>query len=100
MPNRLRPLDDRVIVKPNEAEEITPGGIVLPDNAKEKPFRGIVMAIGPGRLLDNGSRSDMSVKPGDEVIYTRYGAADVELDGQSVKILSESDILAVVGEKS
>jgi chaperonin GroES len=92
----LRPLDDRVVVQPNEAEETTAGGIVLPDSAKEKPLRGTVVAIGPGKLLDSGNRGEMSVDKGDTVIYGRYGGSDVEVDGQEMKILRESDILAKV----
>jgi chaperonin GroES len=92
----LRPLDDRVVVQPNQAEETTAGGIVLPDSAKEKPLRGTVVAIGPGKLLDSGNRGEMSVGNGDTVIYGRYGGSDVEVDGQEMKILRESDILAKV----
>jgi chaperonin GroES len=84
------------VVQPNEAEETTAGGIVLPDSAKEKPLRGTVVAIGPGKLLDSGNRGEMSVDKGDTVIYGRYGGSDVEVDGQEMKILRESDILARV----
>ncbi len=93
---KLRPLDDRVVVKPQEAEETTAGGIVLPDTAKEKPQRGTVVAVGPGRLLDSGKRGELSVSVGDEVIYGKYGGSDIEVDGQEVKILRESDILAKI----
>jgi len=93
---KLRPLDDRVVVEPKEAEEMTAGGIVLPDTAKEKPQRGSVLAIGPGKLLDNGQRSQLSVAVGDEVIYGKYSGSDIEVDGRDVKILRESDILAKV----
>ena len=92
----LRPLDDRVVVEPSEAEETTAGGIVLPDTAKEKPQRGKVIATGPGRLLDSGSRGDLSVAVGDEVIFGKYAGADFEVNDASVKILRESDILAKV----
>ena len=92
----VRPLDDRVLVKQNEAEERTAGGIVLPDTAKEKPQRGTVLAIGPGKLLDSGERSPLSVAVGDEVIYGKYSGSEIELDGREVKILRESDILAKV----
>jgi chaperonin GroES len=92
----LRPLDDRVVVEPVEAEERTAGGIVLPDTAKEKPQRGTVLAVGPGRLLDSGERGELSVQIGDEVIYGKYAGSDVEVDGREVKILRESDILAKV----
>lgn len=90
----LRPLDDRVIVQPNEAEQTTAGGIVLPDSAREKPQRGTVVAVGPGRLLDSGKRGELSVAVGDVVIYGKYGGSEIEVDGQELKILRESDILA------
>jgi len=93
---KLRPLDDRVVVEPMEAEEITAGGIVLPDSAKEKPQRGTVLAVGAGKLLDNGERTKMSVAVGDEVIYGKYSGSEVEVDGREVKILREGDILAKV----
>ena len=92
----LRPLDDRIVVEPMEAEEVTAGGIVLPDSAQEKPQRGIVVAVGPGKLLDSGERGELSVAVGDEVIYGKYSASDIEVDGRDVKILRESDILAKV----
>jgi chaperonin GroES len=92
----LRPLDDRVVVQPSEAEETTSGGIVLPDSAKEKPQRGTVVAVGPGKLLDSGNRGELSVVVGDTVIYGKYGGSDVEVEGQEMKILRESDILAKV----
>jgi chaperonin GroES len=93
---KVRPLDDRVIVAPQDAEEVTSGGIVLPDTAQEKPQRGSVVAVGPGRLLDSGERGELSVKQGDEVIYGKYGGSDIEVDGDEYKILRESDILAKV----
>ncbi len=93
---KLRPLDDRVVVEPKEADEVTAGGIVLPDTAKEKPQRGSVLAIGPGKLLDSGERGTLSVGIGDEVIYGKYSGSEIELDGREVKILRETDILAKV----
>jgi chaperonin GroES len=93
---RLRPLDDRVVVEPQEAEERTAGGIVLPDTAKEKPQRGKVISIGPGKLLDNGHRGELSVGIGDVVIYGKYSGTEIEVAGKEVKILRESDILAKV----
>jgi chaperonin GroES len=93
---KLRPLDDRVVVETLEAEEITAGGIVLPDAAQEKPQRGKVIAVGPGKLLDSGSRGELSVDVGDEVIFGKYGGSDVEVDGEEYKILRETDILAKV----
>ena len=92
----LKPLDERVVVEPVEAEEVTAGGIVLPDSAKEKPQRGTVLAVGPGKLMDNGQRGELSVAVGDEVIYGKYSGTDIEIDGRDVKILRESDILAKV----
>ncbi len=92
----LKPLDDRIVVEPVEAEQVTAGGIVLPDTAKEKPQRGTVLAVGPGKLLDSGSRSEMSVAVGDEVIYGKYSGSEIEVDGREVKILRESDVLAKV----
>jgi len=93
---KIRPLDDRVVVQPLEAEEMTSGGIVLPDTAKERPQRGKVIAVGPGKLLDNGQRGELSVAVGDEVIFGKYGGNDLEIDGDDVKVLRESDILAKV----
>jgi chaperonin GroES len=94
--SKIRPLDDRVVVEPVESEERTAGGIVLPDSAKEKPQRGRVVAVGPGKLLDSGKRGELSVNVGDEVIYGKYGGTDIELNGDEIKILRESDILAKV----
>lgn len=93
---QLNPLDDRVVVEPVSAEETTAGGIVLPDAAQEKPQRGIVKAVGPGRLLESGDRCAVSVKEGDEVLFGKYGGNEVEIDGTEYKILRESDILAKI----
>ena len=93
---KIRPLDDRIVVEPLSAEETTAGGIVLPDAAQEKPQRGTAIAVGPGKLLDSGSRGELSVSVGDEVIYGKYGGSDIEVDGEEVKILRESDVLAKV----
>jgi chaperonin GroES len=95
---QIRPLDDRVVVEPLEAEEKTAGGILLPDTAKQKPQRGRVLAVGPGKLNDSGVRATLSVQKGDEVIYGRYSGSDVEVDGRDVKIMRESDILAKVSK--
>ncbi len=92
----LKPLDDRVLVEQSKAEDVTAGGIVLPDTAKEKPQRGKVIAVGPGKLLDSGERGKLSVAVGDEVIYGKYSGSDVEVDGRDVKILRETDILAKI----
>jgi chaperonin GroES len=93
---KLRPLDDRIVIKQSEAEEKTAGGIILPDTAKEKPQIGTVVAIGPGKVLDDGTRAKMSVKDKDEVIYAKYIGSDVEIDGEKYVILRESDVLGIV----
>lgn len=93
---KVNPLDDRIVVRPSEAEETTAGGIVLPDAAKEKPQRGTVVAVGPGRLLESGERAAISVEVGDQVLFGKYGGTDIEIDGEEVKILRESDILAKI----
>ena len=95
---KVRPLDDRVVVEPLEAEEKTAGGILLPDTAKQKPQRGRVLAVGPGKLTDKGDRAALSVQKGDEVIYGRYSGSDIEVDGREIKIMRESDILAKVSK--
>ena len=93
---KLRPLDDRVVIKQLDAEEKTSGGIILPDTAKEKPQIGKVVAVGPGKVLDDGKRNKMSVKKNDEVIYAKYSGNDVEIDGESYVVMRESDILGIV----
>ena len=93
---KIRPLDDRVVVEPVESEQRTARVIVLPDSAKEKPQRGTVLAVGPGKLLDSGKRGELSVRVGDQVIYGKYGGTDIEVNGDEVKVLRESDILAKV----
>src|ERR1700733_2513529 len=93
---RVRPLDDRVVVEPLEAEEKTAGGILLPDSAKQKPQRGVVIAVGPGKLLEHGERAPLSVGIKDEVLYGRYAGSEIQLDRKELKILRESDILAKV----
>lgn len=93
---KIRPLDDRVVIRPSDPEEITAGGIVLPDSAREKPQRGTVIATGPGKLLDNGERGTLDVKMNDEVFYGKYAGTEIEINGEDVVILRESDILAVV----
>ena len=93
---KLRPLDDRVVIRQSEAEEKTTGGINLPDTAKEKPQIGKVVAIGPGKLLDDGKRGKMSVKKNDKVIYAKYIGSEVDIDNEQYVILRESDILGIV----
>ena len=92
----IRPLEDRVVVEPLEAEVTTAGGIVLPDTAQEKPQRGKVIAVGPGKLLDSGERAKPSLKKGDEVIFGKYSGSDITYKDKELKILRESDILAKV----
>jgi chaperonin GroES len=93
---KVRPLDDRVVVEPLEAEEKTTGGILLPDTAKQKPQRGRILAAGPGKLRDTGDRHSLNVKVGDEVLYGKYSGSEVEVDGREYKILRETDILAKI----
>jgi chaperonin GroES len=93
---KLRPLDDRVVVKQSEAEEKTVGGIILPDTAKEKPQLGKVVAVGPGKLLESGSRRKVALKKNDQVIYGKYSGNEVEIDGEKFVVLRESDLLGIV----
>jgi chaperonin GroES len=93
---KIEPLDDRIVVEQMEAKEVTKGGIVLPDTAKEKPQQGRVVAVGPGRMLDTGERAKPAVKPGDVVVYAKYGGTEVDVDGKEYMILRESDVLAKV----
>ncbi len=92
----IRPLGDKVIIKRTEAEEVTAGGIVLPDSAKEKPKRGLIKATGDGKLLDSGERSQLQVKKNDEVLFTSYAGTEVKVGGEEYIIMDESDILAVL----
>ena len=94
---KIRPLGDKVLVKRVEAEDKTAGGIVLPDAAKEKPKRGIVQAVGDGKLLDSGERSKLQVAKGDEVLFSSYAGTEIKVNGEELLILDEGDILAVVG---
>ena len=92
----LKPLADRLVVEPIEQEEVTAGGIILPETAKEKPQQGKVIAAGPGRTDEDGERIPMEVKVGDKVLYAKYSGTEIKLDGKKVLILRESDILAIV----
>ncbi|MBM4078904.1 MAG: co-chaperone GroES [Planctomycetes bacterium] len=92
----VRPLDDRVLVEALESEEKTEGGIVLPDTAKEKPSKGKVVAVGVGRLLDDGTRAPMSVKKGDQILFGKYAGTEVKVEGKDLLIMKESDILAKI----
>jgi chaperonin GroES len=91
---KLQPLADRVVVRPIEKEEVTKGGIVLPDTAKERPMEGEVIAAGPGKMTDEGKRIAMDVKVGDIVVYAKYGGTEIKIDGKEYIILNESQILA------
>ncbi|HED06484.1 MAG TPA: co-chaperone GroES [Ignavibacteria bacterium] len=94
---KLKPLADRVIVKPMEAEEQTKGGIILPDTAKEKPVEGTVVAAGPGRISDDGKVIAMEIKKGDKVLYGKYSGSEVTVEGEDYLIMRESDIFAIIG---
>lgn len=93
----LKPLGDRIIVEPVEAEERTLSGIVLPDTAKEKPQEGVVVAVGTGRILDNGTRVALEVKVGDKVVFAKYGGTEIKVDAKDYLILAERDIYAIKG---
>jgi chaperonin GroES len=93
---KLRPLGDRLVLKPTPREEVTKSGIVLPDTAKEKPQEGEVLAVGPGKILDDGSRGAMDVKVGDKVLYAKYAGTEFKVEGEELLIISEKDILAIV----
>jgi chaperonin GroES len=91
----IRPLGDKVVVKPSEAEDKSAGGIILPDAAKQKPQEGTIIAVGNGRTLDNGERRPLSVKVGDTVVYSKYGGTEFKLEGETVMILDEDQIYAI-----
>lgn len=93
----IKPLGDRIIVKPTAGEEVTKGGIVLPDTAKERPQEGEVIAVGPGKVLESGAKVPVEVKVGDKVIYSKYGGAEVKIKGDEYVILRQDDVLAVIG---
>jgi len=92
----VKPLADRIIIMPLEAEQKTAGGIIIPDNAKEKPQKGEVIAAGPGKVSDNGQKIDMPLKKGDKVLYGKYSGTEVSIDGKDYLIIRESDVLAVL----
>ena len=94
--SKLRPLGDRVVVKPTPREEVTKSGIVLPDTAKEKPQEGQIIAVGPGKILEDGSREKMDVAVGDKVLYAKYAGTEFKVDGADLLIISQKDILAVI----
>ena len=93
---KIRPLGEKVLIKRLEAEEMTRGGIVLPDSAKEKPRRGTVLAVGDGKVLDDGSRAKFQVKKGDVVLFSSYGGTEIKVDGEEYMLMDESDILAIL----
>ena len=96
----LKPLDDRIVVRPNEAEQTTTSGLVIPDTAKEKPQQGEVLAVGPGRRSEqSGEIIPLDVKVGDTVVYSKYGGTEITVDGDDVLILSSRDVLAIAGSK-
>ncbi len=92
----LKPMGDRVVVRPNEQEGVTKGGIILPDTAQERPQQGEVLAVGPGRVLENGNRVEMEVKPGDIVIYSKYSGTEVEVEDEELLVMGINDILAII----
>jgi len=96
MAMNVKPLADRVVIRPIEQEEVKQGNIIIPDTAKEKPMQGEIIAVGPGRISDNGNKIEMSVKEGDKVLYGKYAGTEVTIDGEDYLILRESDILAVI----
>lgn len=93
---KLKPLNDRVLVKRLESEEKTAGGLFIPDTAKEKPSKGEVIAVGPGKIAENGSRIEMAVKKGDEVLFNKYAGTEIKLDGVEHLVMREEDILAII----
>jgi chaperonin GroES len=93
---KLAPLGDRVVIEPTPREEMTKSGILLPDTAKEKPQEGTIVAVGPGRVLEDGKREQMDVKVGDKVLYAKYAGTEFKVDGDELLIVSQKDILAVV----
>jgi chaperonin GroES len=92
----LKPLGNRLVVEPLEADEVTPGGIVLPETAKEKPQKGTVLSIGPGERDDKGKRIEMDVQAGDTVLYAKYAGTEIKVDGKKLLILKETDVLAII----
>ncbi len=93
---KIKPLQDRVIVQRVEEEEKTAGGLIIPDTAKEKPQQGKVLAVGPGKVLEGGTRLDMTVKEGDMVLFGKYAGSEVKIDGEDVLIMREDDILGII----
>jgi chaperonin GroES len=98
MASKIRPIGDRVVVKPTSKEEVSKSGIIIPDTAKEKPQEGVVVAVGSGKLQDNGDRTPLEVKVGDRVLFAKYGGTEFKYDGDDLLVLRESDILAILSE--
>ena len=96
MASKIRPVGDRVVVRPAAKEEVTKSGIVIPDTVKEKPQEGVVVAVGSGKLLDNGDRIPLEIKENDLVLYAKYGGTEFKLDGEDYLVLRESDVLAIL----
>jgi len=92
----VKPLNDHILVRPAEAEAVTAGGIILPDSAREKPAQGTVVALGEGKLLDDGERATFQVKAGDKVIYSKYAGHDINIDGDEFKVIQETDVYAII----
>ena len=92
----VKPMEDRVLLKPMDAEQKTAGGIIIPDNAKEKPQKGEVVAVGPGKMNDKGQKIEMTLKKGDKVLYGKYSGSEITVDGKEYLIVRESDVLAVI----
>lgn len=92
----FRVIGNRIVVKQTQAEEATKSGILLPDSAKEKPYEGVVVAVGPGRILENGEREEIQVKAGDKIIYSKFGGIDLKIEGEDYLVLTQNDILVVV----
>ena len=95
---KIKPLGDRVVIRPAQREEVTASGVILPDTAKEKPQRGTVLAVGPGKLNDNGQRTPLEVTEGAEVLYAKYAGTEVKIDGEELLIMKESDVMGVIEE--
>ncbi|MDQ7798222.1 MAG: co-chaperone GroES [Candidatus Edwardsbacteria bacterium] len=96
---KIKPLGDRVLVKPAEAKETKKGGIIIPDTAKEKPMEGEVVAVGPGKISDSGTRMEMDIKKGDKVLYGKYSGTEVKIDDVEYLIMSSDDVMAIIHEK-
>jgi chaperonin GroES len=97
--SKIKPLGDRILVKPAEAKEVKKGGIIIPDTAKEKPMEGEVVAVGPGKISDSGTRMEMDIKKGDKVLYGKYSGTEVKIDDVEYLIMSSDDVMAIIHDK-